>query len=444
MVSEDFYYATEWPRLDEGGLEYLEEWIVAHPNVRLIGIDTWAKMKPRSRRSNSRQYEEDYEAFTPLQELAATYGVSLIVVHHMRKAESEDPLDMVLGSIANSGAVDSVLTLFRKRSEPDARLYVTGRDIEEDQELLLSFHQECATWKIKGESENFARSPEQQAILDVLTATHRPLTMKEIARAQPNKSYNTIRNLMVKLRNEHKVLLQNNTYTIVRHSQDSHRSQRSQHSQAEVVRAEDACADVSEHEKTFLTTQHSGNEKTIVRSDRAEDEPVEPSCNGHVTGLTTLTIPDYGNAETIVRSDAWENEPDESLQNGHVTDLTTLTMQHSDNNKEPIVSPDISEDEPDESLQDGHSLDLTTQTAHSQHSQADALQAKDACPYRLTIAEDAHPLNIEKYCHHRRVITAYGDGWVTYIGKDTLRVVLDGMMSSTEWKFYQALPVKGE
>jgi AAA domain len=69
LVSKQFYYATEWPRLDEGGLDYLEEWIQEHPQCRLIGIDTWAKIKPRSRRSTSRQYEEDYEALTPLQEL---------------------------------------------------------------------------------------------------------------------------------------------------------------------------------------------------------------------------------------------------------------------------------------------------------------------------------------------------------------------------------------
>lgn len=216
-VSENFHYATSWPRLNEGGLEYLEEWIQEHPRVRLIGIDTWAKIKPRSRR-NGQQYEEDYEALAPLQELAAKYAVPIIVVHHMRKEEAEDPVDMILGSTANAGAVDGFLLLYRKRGETDARLYVDGRDIEEEQELILSFNRECATWTIKRDTadKTVASTPERQEVLDILLAAKQPMTIREVASKLPNKSLHTLRYLMSVLRKEERVVLENNMYSPVR------------------------------------------------------------------------------------------------------------------------------------------------------------------------------------------------------------------------------------
>ncbi len=41
-------FALDWPRLAEGGLSYLEEYLKTHPNTRLVVIDTWAKVAPRT------------------------------------------------------------------------------------------------------------------------------------------------------------------------------------------------------------------------------------------------------------------------------------------------------------------------------------------------------------------------------------------------------------
>jgi len=51
-------FATQWPRLDEGGLAQLEAYIQTHPQLRCIIIDTWAKVAPRMKGRS--QYEEDY------------------------------------------------------------------------------------------------------------------------------------------------------------------------------------------------------------------------------------------------------------------------------------------------------------------------------------------------------------------------------------------------
>lgn len=281
-VSDKFHYATSWPRLNEGGLEFLEEWIQEHPQVRLIGIDTWAKIKPKSHRSNGQQYEEDYDAIVPLQELAAKYQVSIVVVHHMRKTESEDPLDMVLGSTANTGAVDGFLLLYRKRGEQDARLFVTGRDIEEEQDLLLTFNQEIATWKIKGDSSSpeIATTPERQRIVDVLKL--QPMSVKELAK-RLGKNVSTTRSHLLILRNEGKVVLENNVYRLVTTSKASNTSKTSNTSNPPDLESEVTSPDYSL--TSPLVTR-------LVTTNGLAEEPIEPLQNGHdeqVTSVTSLT-----------------------------------------------------------------------------------------------------------------------------------------------------------
>lgn len=281
-ASPDFYYATSWERIDQGGLDDLREWIDEHPRARLICIDTWARFKPKLVGSRGHQYDEDYDALQPLQSLAGEKGVSILVIDHMRKMESEDPLDMISGSVGKTGAVDGFLLLYRKRGETDARLFVIGRDIEEEQELLLTFDQHCASWTVKGNATDttIASTPERQAILDLLLISEQSLSARSIAE-RLDRNIHTIRELLKRLRAEEKITLQNNAYSVVRRSQDSQRSQRSQRSQGE-----QESLTMSE---SGLTTPDYGNYESVVRATFAESEPVASSEHADNESLTTLT-----------------------------------------------------------------------------------------------------------------------------------------------------------
>src|SRR5215207_710344 len=134
---EGLELATEWPRLGDGGLDALEAWLNTHPDARLVVIDTLAKF--RTGQTGKSLYKEDYEAVEPLVELAAHHNVAILIVHHLRKLGADDPLDQVSGSMGLTGGADGALVLNRERGRADAYLYVTGRDIEEEKELALSW-----------------------------------------------------------------------------------------------------------------------------------------------------------------------------------------------------------------------------------------------------------------------------------------------------------------
>jgi len=190
-------FALDWPRLGEGGLASLEDYLKEHPNVRLVVIDTWARVAPPSGERRS-QYEGDYEALSPLKCLADTYHVSILAVHHLRKTGSADALDEITGSIGMTGAVDGTLILKRERGQAEASLFVTGRDIEREQQLALSFDATTALWAVIGNTEEVGRTRARQEIIDLLREQPEGMSPREIAEAL-EKNYHTTRSILRKM-----------------------------------------------------------------------------------------------------------------------------------------------------------------------------------------------------------------------------------------------------
>jgi len=175
---KNLHITNEWPRLDEGGDELLSDWLAVHPNARLVIVDTLAMLKPRANGRRT-QYDEDREAISPLAPIAAEHNVAILLVHHLREAESDDPLDMIHGSAGLTGGVDGALVLKRKRGQGEAYLHVDGRDIENPTELALNFDPNAATWAIVGDAEEYRRSETRRKIMEA--AVEWPAGPKEVA-----------------------------------------------------------------------------------------------------------------------------------------------------------------------------------------------------------------------------------------------------------------------
>jgi hypothetical protein len=127
--------ATDWPTLPAGGDVALASWLDTHPAARLVVIDVFAKVRGPVPAGMS-AYDADYAAVGRAKRIADNYGIAVILVHHVRKAGSEDFLQEVSGTNGIAGAADATMVLKRARGTADGVLHVTGRDVEEAEHAL--------------------------------------------------------------------------------------------------------------------------------------------------------------------------------------------------------------------------------------------------------------------------------------------------------------------
>lgn len=188
------FIETECPRLDEGGVEAIREWVLEIPDARLVIIDVFNKVRSQ-KNTNDTPYEADYRALGPLKTLADEHSIAILVVHHVRKMKAEDPFDMVSGTTGFTGAADTILIL-DKGSRGDT-LYGRGRDIEEI-ETALAFDRSTGSWTAVGPASEVRRSDEREAILSVLKQAEGPMSPAKIADVL-DVSSNNIRQLLKKM-----------------------------------------------------------------------------------------------------------------------------------------------------------------------------------------------------------------------------------------------------
>ncbi|MFF5229987.1 AAA family ATPase [Dactylosporangium sp. NPDC000521] len=136
--------ATSCPPLTQGGDEAIGNWLDRNRNARMVIIDVFAKIRGTSAPGAS-AYDADYTAVSRIKKVADHYGVAVLMVHHIRKAGTEDFLEAVSGTNGIAGAADATLVLKRPRGEADGVLHVTGRDVDEA-EYALAFQPASGAW----------------------------------------------------------------------------------------------------------------------------------------------------------------------------------------------------------------------------------------------------------------------------------------------------------
>jgi hypothetical protein len=139
-------FCNEFP-LGQEGLDTIEEWCEQAYNPSMVVIDTLARFNGETvTDGNQTLYTADYRMMAGFHKLAVSRNLAVVVVHHLRKAEATDPMNMVSGSAGITGAADSVWVFTRKnRSAMKAEIQAMGKDVS-DAKYFLEWDGKYSQW----------------------------------------------------------------------------------------------------------------------------------------------------------------------------------------------------------------------------------------------------------------------------------------------------------
>lgn len=186
--------ATKWRRLDAGGTKDIGRWARSVLCPRLVVLDTLARVRPE-RNVRDTQYDGGYKAAAELHALANEMRFAVLMLHHLRKQEADDPFDLISGTLGLVGCADTGIIL--QRGPQGTTLYMRGRDIEES-EQAISFSSDTCRWTLLGEAVEVRRSDTRKQIMAALENADALMSPDDIHKATGIK-LNTVHQQLPKM-----------------------------------------------------------------------------------------------------------------------------------------------------------------------------------------------------------------------------------------------------
>ena len=169
------HFSTNSDTLGKGLEEQLCAFLSEHPDTVLVIIDTLQMIRGAG---YDNTYANDYRDLSALKRIADAHGIAILLIHHLRKMNDDDPMNMISGTTGLSGATDSNFVLRKsRRRENTATLYCTGRDIPY-RELALEFDGEDHVWKLLSDDCEQKEQPNERILF----------LLSELLRQQPEIS----------------------------------------------------------------------------------------------------------------------------------------------------------------------------------------------------------------------------------------------------------------
>lgn len=173
---ENLLISTTSKTIDKGLMDELQQMMDEHPDTGLIVVDMLKKVTGES--SKKDLYQEQARVGDALSKFCHDYpDLSIIVVHHSRKAESDDPFDLVSGTTGLSGSYDSLAAI--ADTEGTRVLHITGRDLESVEIPLLMDDKGMYTLEEASASSSEFMSSTRRTVFNAIPNTEL-VTRKEI------------------------------------------------------------------------------------------------------------------------------------------------------------------------------------------------------------------------------------------------------------------------
>ena len=145
-IKENEHFVIEILKADHNyNLERrIQEELLENPDLKVVIVDTFAKM----RRSKDRDYDSEYAEATEYHELAFRYNLAIIMITHVKKEiDPNNPFDAIYGSRGLPAGSDSILVMFKRNFlSKNRQLAIQGKDIPDDEFTL--FQNENCTFEV--------------------------------------------------------------------------------------------------------------------------------------------------------------------------------------------------------------------------------------------------------------------------------------------------------
>lgn len=140
-------------------MEYIAENVKRNPEIKLVVIDTFQKVRSSALRGES-MYAHDYRDISTLKQLADELNIAIVLIHHTNKMKDRDtdgdPFSKISGTNGIMASADCIFLLSKKRDEQTVDFTFTGRKIRYDTWKLCQ-NENDMTWRKIGTAEEEAR-----------------------------------------------------------------------------------------------------------------------------------------------------------------------------------------------------------------------------------------------------------------------------------------------
>jgi biotin operon repressor len=152
----DFIWNVHNLKIGEGLEDFILDYLDKNWETKVVVLDPIAGCVPQSL-SRNYNYFKDYSIVGSLQNLALEQKISIVFIHHSRKAESEKFLDIVSGTRGMVGPCSVNWFLFRSQFTNKGKLIVMGREMVL-KTYELEFNEQLIEWDFLGETFNLGIS----------------------------------------------------------------------------------------------------------------------------------------------------------------------------------------------------------------------------------------------------------------------------------------------